>query len=389
MKNFTLLPVIVFALAISPVFSQISVGHINSSSSAPNSDGVVYTLPRTIIKVDLVVRIDKHFKGPLSEYAERFYGIDDAINFDNTSYSIEDINISSITEPDPEQVYYIQPSNESSKEMKKLFVQLSESGYLISANNLDVELMSDDDFEQIVLNEDIEIEDGSNRFLIDSKIRAKVDTIIRKVVVDTIMTEKLFYRTRIIDKTNEELASEAMYKIDEIRDARYKLLTGFQETPYSAATIKYMDGELKKQEAEYLALFRGKTFTSYDQLTFYHIPESNEGQKAVNLFNFSSNTGVTKAGSSAGEKVMLNFETTGLAEIVNKYPKASEPEDYTTGIFYRIAEIVEVSLEWDDDVLSKSRVEVNQFGTIRNLNGNSFKIEMHPSTGGVKSVIIR
>jgi hypothetical protein len=389
MKKFTLIFGILLGLAFTQLHGQIKVTHVNTSAAAPLRDGVIYTLPRTVIKVDVVVRIDEHYKGPLSEYAGRFYGIDDAINFNNTSYEIEDINITTLTEPDPDQVFYVQGGGASSKELKMLLVELDESGYLVSANNLDTELSKNENVEQIEVNEEIEIDGRDGSFLVNSKIRAKVDTIIRKVAVDTIMTEKLFYRTRIVDKTNEELASEAMFRIEEIREARYRLLTGFQETSYSAAAIAYMDGELKKQETEYMALFRGKSFSSFDQFTFYYIPQNKPGSSAVNLFNFSSNTGVTKAGSSSGEKLSLKFETTGIADVINGFPKVAKTEAYTPGIFYRVPETAEISLMWDTDVLTKTRVAVNQFGAIRNIVGTDFKLEMHPATGGVKSILIK
>ncbi len=389
MRKYTLLLGLLIGLAFSQLYGQISVTHADAAAPVPNRDGVFYTLPRTVIKVNVTVRIEERHKGPLSEYAERFYGIDDAINFDNTSYDLEDVNISSFTEPDPEQVYYIQAGDPETKELKILLVQLDESGYLISANNLDAELSSGANVEQIVIDEDIDFMDSERGFVVDSKIHVKIDTIIRKVAVDTVMTEKLFYRTRIVDKTNEELASEAMTRIRDIREARQNLLTGFQETPYTAASLAYMDGELKKQEAENMALFRGKSFSSYDQFTFYYTPEGGSEATSANLFNFSSNTGITKAGSSAGEKVMLKFVAAGVADIVGNFPEASTTETYKPGIFYRIPEHSEVLLEWDDEALTKTRITINQFGTVRNLQGHNFKVEMHPSTGGIKSIIVK
>jgi hypothetical protein len=389
MKKNTFILGLVLALAFSQLKGQIRVTHLEASAAAPTRHGVIYVLPRTVIKVDVTVRVDEHYKGPLSEYAERFFGIDDAINFDNTSYKIEDINITSLNEPDPTQAYYIQAGNASSKEMKLLLVELDESGYLVSANILDAELSSAENIEQVVLNEEIVFDSRGEGFLLNSKIRANVDTIIRKVAVDTAMTEKLFYRTRIVDKTNEELASEAMDRIQELRDARHRLITGFQETAYSPATIAYMNSELSKQEEEYMALFRGKSFASYDQFTFYYTPGDKSVNSGVNLFNFSSNTGITKAGSSAGDKVMLKFETTGLADVINSFPKAAKAEGYIPGLFYRIPETANISLLWDEEILAKTRTTVNQFGAIRNLDGNDFKLKMHPTTGGVKSLIIK
>jgi hypothetical protein len=389
MRKYTLLLGFFIGLAFSQLYGQISVTHVDAAATAPNRDGVFYTLPRTVIKVDVTLRIEERYKGPLSEYAERFYGIDDAINFDNTFYEIEEVNISTFTEPDPGQIYYIQAGDPESKELKLLLVQLDESGFLVSANNLDTELSSGANVEEIVIDEEIEFNSGNRSFVTDSKIRAKIDTIIRKVVVDTAMTKKLFYRARIVDKTNEEMATEAMVKIRELREARHQLLTGFQETAYSATTLAYMVGELRKQEAEYMALFRGKSFNSYDQFTYYYTPQEDAGANGVTLFNFSSNTGITKAGSSSGEKAILKFVNSGLADVIDNFPEAVKTENDKPGIYYRIPEISEVMLEWDDEILTKTRIAVNQFGSIRNLTGNDFKVEMNTATGGVKSIIVR
>ena len=387
-KHNLLIFTLLFVMAIQ-VYGQIKVTHVTSPANSPGTDGIFYIMPRTVLKVDVTVRIDEQLKGPLSEYAEKYFGIDDAIKFDYTTYEIEDVGISTLIEPDPEQVYYIEPVEQTSKELKMLLVQLNNSGYLVSVNNIDLGVVQDEDTEQLVLYEDIDIKGRTAEFILNGKIRTKVDTIIRKVAVDTAMTEKHFYRTRIINKTNEDLATEAMSKIEGIRDARYKLLTGFQETAYSAGTIEYMDGELKDQEMEYIALFRGKSFTGFDQFTFYYAPSANPEKGSVNLFNFSSGTGITAAGSSSGEKVLLNIKSGGVAEVVDGFPIQAKAEGYQPGIFYRIPETCEIILEWDGDEISNGRFVINQFGTVRNLPNKDFKLEFHPETGGVKSIVIK
>ena len=382
--------IVALLFAMSPqVYGQIKVTHVNPSANKPGTDGVFYIMPQTVLKIDVTVRVDEYQKGPLSEYAEKYFGIDDAIKYDYTTYEIEDVGISTLTEPDPEQVYYIEPVEQTSKELKTLLVQLNNSGYLVGANNIDLGIAPDDDNEQLVMYKDIDFKGGMADFIINSKIRTKVDTIIRKVDVDTVMVEKHFYRTRIINKTNEDLATEAMNKIEGIRDARYKLLTGFQETAYSAGTIAYMDGELKEQEMEYMALFRGKSFSGFDQFTFYYAPSAKSEKGGVNLFNFSSGTGITRAGSSSGEKVLLNIISGGVADVVDGFPIPVTAEGYQPGIFYRIPETCEIILEWDGDEISNGRFVINQFGIIRNLPNKDFKLEFHPETGGVKSIVIK
>ncbi len=389
MKKHNLLIVALLFTMLAQVYGQIKVTHVNSSANKPGRDGIFYIMPRTVLKVDITLRIDEYLKGPLSEYAEKYFGIDDAIKFDYTTYEIENVEIGTLSEPDPEQVYYIEPGDPTSKELKTLLIQLNNSGYLVGANNIDLDFATGENKKQLVIYEDIDINGETAEFIIDGKVRAKVDTIIRKVAVDTIIMEKHFYRTRIIKKTNEELATEAMNKIERIRDSRYKLLTGFQETAYSAGTIAYMDGELREQEIEYMALFRGKSFTGFDQFTFYYTPPAKPEKGGVNLFNFSSGTGITTAGSSSGEKVLLNIKSGGVAEVVDGFPIPARAEGYQSGIFYRIPETCEIILEWDGDEISNGRFVINQFGTIRNLEHKNFKLEFHPETGGVKTIVIK
>ena len=390
MRKQNVLIVAFLFIMFAQVYGQIKVTHVNSTSDKPNSDGILYIMPRTVLKVDIKIKAEEHLKGPLSEYAERFFGIDDAIKYDYTTYDIEEVQLSTTTEPDPNQVYYIESGESDSKELKTLSIQLNRSGYIAGANNIDLGFSTDGADEELVIYKDFEIRGGPTEFIIDGKVMTKIDTIIRKVAVDTIMTEKLFYRSRIIQKTNEDMAVEAMNKIEEIREARYKLLTGFQETAYSAGTIIYMDGELKKQENEYMALFRGKSFvTSVDNFTFYYTPQAKPEKNGVTLFNFSTNTGLTSAGSSSGEKVVLKITPAGLSDIVGTLPNPTGTEGYQTGIFYRIPEPCELLLEWDDDVILNDRFLINQFGAVRNIQNKDFKIELHPETGGVKSVVIK
>jgi len=389
MRKHIVLLAFLFTIAFSNLHGQIKVTRVNASSDTPGGAGVFYVLPKTVVKVDVTIRVTEQFKGPLSEYAQKYFGIDDAINFDQTFYEIEDVYISSLAEPDPEHIYYIQRAEPSSKEQELLSIQIDKSGFLIGVNNLDSEMLPGSEDEQVEIYEDIDFNSSSRGFVIDGKIKAKIDTIIRKVAVDTAMIEKLFYRTRIVEMTNDQLASVALNKIDEIRDARYKLLTGYQETAYSPGTISYMDGEMIKLESEYMALFRGKTFTGFDHYTFYYTPQNQPEKNGVNLFNFSSSTGITDSGSAAGDKVMLKFNSAGVADILNSFPTPELAEGNEPGIFYRVPETAELSIEWDEEELLRKSIVINQFGKVRSLQGKTFKIQLEAETGGLKSVVVK
>lgn len=389
MKKYFRLIVALLVIPVIQVSGQVKVTHVETGADKPDGKGVFYILPRTVVQVDVTVSTQKHLKGPLSEYAEEFFGIDDAVKYDYTTYEMEDVQIGTFTEPDPGQIYFIEPRGTSSKEMKTLTVQLNRAGFLLSANNMDQELSQEKETETV---EEFIGADGkvkSPAFFIDGKVRTKVDTIIRRAVVDTIVTEQVFYRSRIIQKTGKELAVEMLNKLGKIREDRYKLLTGYQETAYPAEAVEYMDKQLKTLENEIMALFRGKVFTTYNSYTFYYTPAVDELSKAHTLFNFSNSTGLTEAGSSTGEKVMIKATGQGLAEVLGKFPGSDAKEDEQSGIFYRIPATCRITVDWDGEILADERVTVNQAGVVRNLQDRNFKADFYPETGGVKSVIIK
>jgi hypothetical protein len=138
-----------------------------------------------------------------------------------------------------------------------------------------------------------------------------------------------------------------------------------------------------------MALFKGKVFTTHDSYIFYYIPQPDTEKEPVNLFNFSANTGLTEAGSPAGEKVMISVKPVGVADVLNGFPDANLTEEQQKGIFYRIPEPCVVSVEWDGEVLAKERIPVNQAGSIRCLPDRNFKAEFYPETGGIKSLIVK
>ena len=87
--------------------AQISVSKIDDSFNAGNKDGIVYALPRTLIQVDVTVEQKELLAGPLRNYAEKYLGITNYISQDAFEYSIKGIKLIPVSEPDPEQYYFV------------------------------------------------------------------------------------------------------------------------------------------------------------------------------------------------------------------------------------------------------------------------------------------
>lgn len=371
---------------LSFLIAQINVIHVNNPDNAPSRNGIFYSLPRTVLKIDVVVRVEENLKGPCSEYAEKFLGMEEVINFDYTSYFIGEVYVTTSVEPDPAQIYFIEPGERESKDYKPLSLKLDKNGFLVAANNLDdVPLEAESQDENVFLLDATE-SSFSGKFLVREQIRKKRDTIIRRVTVDTALTEQLFFRNRIIEKSNEELALEALEKIEQLREARYLLLTGFQETAYESGTVKYMDRQLHGLENEYLDLFRGKSSTSYEHHTFYFTPENTRQEQSLGLFRFSGSAGVLTGRGGAGEEVVLKIEPLGHESTVEKFPQPPAAESNRKGIAYRIPGTGRLTISIDKETIHSETLRIHQLGVAKRLPAKRFSVTLHPETGGIQSL---
>jgi len=377
----------IFVLLIGTIQAQINVYQVNSTTKPTEKNGYFYTLPRTVIQVDVVVKATDNIKGPLSDLAEKYVGIKDAIKFDFTTYSIEDVHVLPVSEPDPDQVYFVEIDSKSGKNSSALSLNFNEAGFLCSTFD-NRKIYSKDEIEkQIIFTEEQKSQAAElYKFQAFGNIKAKIDTIIRKVAVDTAIIQKYIFRARTTEKTDEELASEFVGKIQALRDSKYKLLTGFQEIPYDPATIKYMHQQLERQENEYLAMFCGKIVTSYLRYSFYYTPgwESENGD--ISLFRFSKNTGISAVLSNSGELATLRITANGYSKVAGGFSPIQPKQDQPKGFFYRIPEKANVIITLENEELFNKPIIVNQLGNVKSLPADQLKVEFVPETGGIKSV---
>lgn len=69
------------------------------------------------------------FKGPYADYAFKLLGLSDLITENSISYEIENVELSTFSEVDPEQFYFIE-IDEKVKDSRSLLVTMSEKGYI-------------------------------------------------------------------------------------------------------------------------------------------------------------------------------------------------------------------------------------------------------------------
>jgi len=342
-------------------FSQYTVTKVTNSVNTAQT-GMFYSLPQTVIKIDLTLeRIDQK-PGPLSDFSGDFLGTTDVINENKSFYNLLDATISTMAEPDANQIYYLQFPAQKSKDGASTDLVLSKIGTLLSFN------ASSHETER--LNPETKIHQSNYyfqsqddfRYFADYNRKKVVDTVVRKITIDTVTIDRFLFRTSWASLSESDKANQAAMKIQNIREQRFNLLTGYQEVNYNGS-IEYMDHQLQKMEDEYLQLFLGKETRSVETVTVYVLVKQGDTNKVV--FNTGN-----------GQSVMMNLIPHGNTSVLPEKPL--QKQDH---LYYRIPELTTVSIIFNDKVYESVVIPVSQFGKLAMAPLDGTQLYFNPNTG--------
>lgn len=348
-------------------FAQFTVKKVVSPETVNTAqDGFYYSLPKTVLKIDLVVEKIQRLKGPLAEYCEEYLGVADNIKSNSTQFRLLNADIQSMAEPDKDQLFYVQFPAEKSKDEQIIVFQLSPLGTLIAFDDAEVaKKVQPGNIDQTIIF--TEGEDSFNYYA-DYDRKRKIDTITRKITIDTVSIERFIFKTSWVDKSAEEKANEAALQITNIREARFNLLTGYQEVNYGES-MKYMDRQLLKMEKQYLELFLGKEVKSIESQTVYYDPvKGNSGGVILSL--------------DGGKNVAIAIKASGNSSLLPEKP-LEKPDQ----VYYRYPEVATVELTYDGEIVYRKNLPISQLGALVAAPLGKAKTQFDPETGTMTRII--
>jgi hypothetical protein len=376
----TLLLILSILLIVLPSYlnAQIRVEKVEAGFDAGSKDGIIYALPRTIIRVDVSVVQKELLAGPLRNYAEQFLGITDYIERDGIEYTLGSVVLRAVSEPDPDQFYFVTQTEKTSKAAWQTIMKLNGQGMITyagagsgsSAVNTDGLIRS--------LSED-EVRDLFSMYA-DLNLYARIDTVIRTINIDTITIEDYTFKTTMTNKPLEVKARETADMIHRIREGRYNLLTGYQEVNYSEGAMRFMNQELLKLEEDYLRLFTGAVVESELTYSFSFLPTMENSGSNVPIFNMSSSNGIAE-GSGNGIQGYIRVDSHG-----NTSAFAQGEANDGGGLVYRIPEKAVVQLVYNGNTITQIFAGISQFGRVASLPADVSNVEFDGETGGLRSI---
>ncbi|MFK5857323.1 MAG: DUF4831 family protein [Bacteroidota bacterium] len=348
-------------------FSQITVSKIENRNVSTLNEGFIYSLPKTVFKVDIVYEKTQELVGPLADYTTEYLGVTNYVSINKTEYSIINISVSTFYVSDPNQLYYVQYPAERSKDEKATSFSLSDIGGLIAYNTDPINSKQNT---ELITDQTFIFESGDTQFPYMSQYnrQEKIDTIIRTINIDTVTINRFLFKSSWIDKSIDDKAKDAALEIEKIRESRYHLISGYQEVNYGSSII-YMNNQLQKLEDQHLELFLGKKVVSMDNQTIYFSPT--KVRKGDELIKFSD-------GSSVVIKIVPDNTSNMLPEVPSSKPN---------GIYYRIPSSANITISYENEIYYNGNFVVNQLGSISTVPLVGTKLQFDETTGNLTSII--
>ncbi len=348
-----------------------------------------YSLPRTVVSIDVEIKKTENTPGPYARYANRFLGLDDVILSPSETYEIKSLNINTFTEPDPEQLYYVRLPEDIRHDA---YLSLSEAGLITGISRKKTTDFPGDAYQFTKDFGKYDNISGFNYFM-DINLMERIDTIIHYVFEDTAVVQQQTFRRSLVEKSTEHRAREVAEHILEIREKKFDLISGFQEIPYTKDALDFMHAELSKLENDYLALFAGITSHSTMIYRFIHRPAKEDAAKKHTLFHFSERDGVVaKADSDTDlqnvKPVILAYQSAKATKLLTQPQQHSRPDISAPakGIHYRLPEYTDIDILIGAEPRAKSRKLISQFGVVKALPAKNMEIDFHPGTGSIRSI---
>ncbi len=367
MKQFTILLFTTLFIAISISASPKDDKKKGAAEMGVFQGGVIYTLPRTGIRIYAEVTQEKFFHGPYYEYASKYIGVKNAASSDGETWKITDLRMETFGAPDPAEVHKANGAIAS-------LLSLSDEGVLVGINSSvksDVSKIFTTDFTQSVdLPHDIWSEMSMHSFLEGKdSLRRAGDKV----------------------KSLEEKVAEAAQDILKLRKRKALLLAAkYDKLPPDGQAYQVVVDQLNKIIGDYEGLFIGKSFKASHKYVFEIVPDA-KANKPLVAFRFSPVSGVLPESNVSGKPILLELEpNTDLSRNSDQKATPSAGEMSVNGLVYRSPGTVVARLLNGGDVLAQARFAMAQFGIVvpfpDGLINGEYSIEFHPVTGAIRRI---
>ncbi len=343
--------------------AQVATSKVNvvATENVDNAteQSLTYSLPKTVIKVE--IQTEKIIKkaGPFYRYSQRFLNLKDVITEDTEEWVIKGVKLYTIGVADDSKRYNIYTEGVSSATN----INLTPEGVLRGFNNPEeytytttktcktiVPTLEDMNFDNVPLSEDI-----------------------------------------LLKTSSAAMAQETANMIYTIRANRFDMLSGeIENTPADGKSYQLMLDRFDQLEADYLTLFAGKEEHISKTVVLDFIPSTSSDETNV-LCRFSSLNGIVDAMDLSGTPIYLKINVDDFYRLPDQQKEPQKGETPRNGIYYCIPANATVSIIDKNVELLSQPIKLAQFGQVVSMPSSILEkenavVKICPATGALIEV---
>lgn len=380
----SLLILIIFIFgACRPQQNPLNIINLNKAQGLRNYSNI-YSLPKTVIRVNVTAERINYFRGPYYQYAEMYLGLSDVISENGHKWRISAVEFETYPIADTNNIYLIETNNVQNY----LQFQINKDGFIQSINDPEksanqlIDNYSAQDKKQMAKPNPL-----SNFSLNESEPVSFDEVPIPKAI--------------LAKKSISEQASAFANTILTLRDDRAAILVGdgYCEALPVGETLKAMIQKIDEIQSLYLSTFSGKVTKESFTYSFDFIPDEARKITQSILFRFSPEFGILGNNDMSGMPIIIEIES---FENLRQFEQFKKRQYYLEGVagknenekgfYYRIPEMGVVKLIKNEKILMQDKIHIAQYGTIlhlpyKYLDGN-YTIQFYPELGSIKSIYL-
>lgn len=309
----------------------------------------VYSLPSTVIGLDVTAVKESFTAGPYAKYAQKYLG-QPARTTSGDTWTIKSVTVKYYAEADPDEIHAVKLSSSSSHS----FLKFTSQGLVMFSDDRTSDgvtwrfpYASDTDFSRKDLGENL---------------TSVTNTLYRSVKTDKGFSKVAVQQNEVVEKSPEKKAADAAQRIFDLRQSRLQITTGDTDATFSGEALGAAIREINRMEQEYLSLFFGITEVAEQSAHFDVVPTTDNAKQMYVAFRISDEDGLIPANTTSGRPVIMSLN-------VEKKPAiqplpAEKKKMVAQAIFYRVPVTAAIKLMDGQSTLISARVPVYQLGTL-------------------------
>ena len=334
---------IVAALMLLPVTAS-------AQKKADPEGYLTYSLPSTVISIDVEAVQEKFYAGPYAKYAEKYLGIKPRMKDENT-VQLTQVRMTPLVEPDQTRRYSVDVKK---RVEEATLMKLASGGFVTFADAKHGD--------QTVWRFPTEEKGDFSGKGVSSNLTSGSTTLYRKDDRESAYNRIAVQQDMVIEKT----AAETAAMILKLRKQRLQIVTGDTDATYSGEAMGAAIEELTRLENEYMTLFTGYSEKQPQHMTFEVIPDPAKENQMYVAFRMSEAGGLVPADNLSGKPVVMEIVPQAFAQPEVKDEKKSKD----VGVYYRIPAACTVKLLDGMDLIFQTRMPIYQLGQESSLPVN-------------------